>query len=93
MTSAEDNKRIMPNDIVLHKQSGETWVVCGVNHDRRELIACRYPFPSMAKLDDCELIESRYHIEPQSIDEINALKKHGLDAFIDVRSAMFHDLL
>ena len=87
------NECITPNDIVLHRPSGETWVVCGVNHETGQLIACGYPFPSMANVEDCELIEKRYHIEPQSIEEINALKSHGLDTFIDVRSAIFHDLL
>lgn len=84
---------IMPNDIVLHKPTGETWVVCGVNHTDGTLIACGYPFPSKAKVEDCELLEARYHVEPQSIEEINILKSHGLDNYIDVRSAIFHDLL
>lgn len=87
------NECIMPNDIVLHRPSGETWVVCGVNHETGQLIACGYPFPSKAKVEDCELLEARYHVEPQSIEEINILKSHGLDNYIDVRSAIFHDLL
>ena len=29
---------IRPNDIVLHKPSGEKWVVCGVDHSKGELI-------------------------------------------------------
>ena len=32
--------KIMPNDTVLHKPSGETWVVCGVNHEQGKLIPC-----------------------------------------------------
>ena len=83
------DKRIRPNDIVLHKPSSETWVVCGVNYSTGELIPCGYPFPSLAKISDCELIEERYTKEWQSEEQIKALQKHGLENFIDVTSAMF----
>ena len=84
---------IMPNDIIIHKPSGETWVVAGVNHQTKEVVPKGYPFPSVAKLDDCEIIERRYEIECQGVDVINAFKKAGMINFIDVRSAMWHDLL
>ena len=75
--------RIMPNDIVRHKPSGETWVVCGVNHEKGTLIPCGYPFPSMAHIDECVLVE-RSH-EPQTDGEIRALKGCGLDSYIERR--------
>ena len=50
--------KIRPNDIVFHKPSGEEWVVCGVNYDTGELIPCGYPFPSIARIDDCVLVKS-----------------------------------
>ena len=84
---------IRPNDIVLHKPSGETWVVCGVDREKGELIPCGYPFPTLAKLRDCELVEERYHIECQSEEQIKALQKHGLDRFIDPLSAMYHGVI
>ena len=84
---------IRPNDVVLHKPSGEKWVVCGVDHSKDELIPCGYPFPTLAKLSDCELIEERYHIEPQTEEQIKALQKEGLDRFIDGLSAMFHGII
>lgn len=84
---------IRPNDIVLHKPSGEKWVVCGVNYEDNRLIACGYPFPTSARLEDCELIEERYTTHFQTEEMINALKKHGLDRYIDARSAMFLGLI
>lgn len=84
---------IRPNDIVLHKPSGETWVVCGVDHQKGELIPCGYPFPTLAKVTDCELIEERYTVTAQPEEYIKALQEHGLDRFIDVRSAMFHGII
>lgn len=84
---------IQPNDVVFHKPSGETWVVCGVNHSEGTLIPCGYPFPSIAKISDCELIEKGYIKQPQSEDQIKALQKHGLVNFIDPVSAMFHGIL
>ena len=84
---------IRPNDVVLHKPSGEKWVVCGVDHSKDELIPCGYPFPTLAKISDCVLIEERYYIEPQTEVQIQALRIHGLDRFIDVRSAMFHGVI
>ena len=84
---------IRPNDVVLHKPSGEKWVVCGVDHSKDELIPCGYPCPTLAKISDCVLIEERYYIEPQTEVQIQALRIHGLDRFIDVRSAMFHGVI
>lgn len=84
---------IRPSDVVLHKPSGETWVVCGVDHEKDELIPCGYPFPTLAKASDCELVEEGYTAKGQPEEYIKALKKHGLDRFIDVRSAMFHGFL
>jgi len=78
---------IRPNDTVLHKPTGETWVVCGVNRDKGTLIPCGYPFPSMARLEDCELVERRYEDDPQSVEEIKALRGHGLNSYVDERSA------
>lgn len=85
--------QIKANDTVKHIPSGETWVVCGVNYGTGELIPCGYPFPSVAKISDCELIEEGYETKPQSEEMIKALQKHGMVNFIDVRSAMFHGLL
>lgn len=81
---------IRPNDTVLHKPSGETWVVCGVDYDNDELIPCGYPFPTLAKISDCELIKEGYISRGQPEEYINALREHHLDRFIDIRSAMFH---
>ena len=39
---------IRPNDTILHKPTGETWVVCGVDREKGKLIPCGYPFPSLA---------------------------------------------
>lgn len=79
--------RIMPNDTVKHRPSGEIWVVCGVNHESGSLVPMGYPFPSIAKVEDCELIERHYEAEPQSEEQIKALQAHGLTGYIDVLSA------
>lgn len=89
----EERNDIRPNDTVLHRPTGETWVVCGVNRDLGTLIPCGYPFPSMARLEDCELVERGYEKEPQSEEQIRALQKHGMTSYIDVRSAMFHGII
>lgn len=88
-----ENERIMPNDIVKHKPTGETWVVCGVNHTDGLLIPCGYPFPTVAKVEDCELIEKRHHIEYQSEEYIKTLLEKGLSNYVDVRSAMLHGII
>lgn len=84
---------IMPNDIIRHKPTGETWVVAGVNHQTRELVPMGYPFPTIAKMEDCEITERRYEFESQSAEVIKALKQEGMVNFIDFRSAMWHGLL
>lgn len=85
--------RIMPNDTVKHRPSGETWFVCGVNHESGSLVPMGYPFPSIANVEDCELIERRYETEPQSEEQIKALQAHGLTGYIDARSACFHGII
>lgn len=72
--------KIKPHDIVKHIPSGEEWVVCGVNYANGELIPCGYPFPSFAKIVDCELIESSN--KEQSEEYCNALKREGCNSYI-----------
>lgn len=85
--------KIRPSDIVLHKPSGEKWVVCGVNREQGRLIPCGYPFPTVAKIEDCELIEERYTENGQPEEYIKALKKHGYESYIDPMAPMFHGFL
>lgn len=75
---------IRPNDMVFHRPSGETWVVCGVDNEKGELIPCGYPFPTLAKLSDCELIEVGDGKQPK--EYADALKKEWLDRFIEGRA-------
>lgn len=84
---------IMPNDTVLHKPSKETWVVAGVNFETRQIVPSGYPFPSIASLDDCELVERGYELERQSEHVINEFQRRGMLGFIDVRSAMFRGII
>lgn len=72
---------IRANDIVLHRPTGEKWLVCGVDYDRGRLIPCGYPFPSIADISDCELIESRSL--PQDEEYKKSLRDYGLESFIE----------
>ncbi|MHC1772969.1 MAG: hypothetical protein AB9907_14810 [Flexilinea sp.] len=72
--------KIRPNDYVRHLPSAEMWVVCGVDYDAGELIPCGHPFPSLAKISDCVLEESRGL--PQTEELKNALLEHDLQRFI-----------
>lgn len=84
---------IMPNDVVLHRPSEETLVVAGVNYATKEICPKGYPFPSVVKLEDCELVERHYESECQSEKIIREFQNRGMLNFIDTRSAMFHGLL
>ena len=84
---------IMPNDIGLHKPSGEKWVVAGVNYATREVVPYGYPFPSFGKMEDCEIVERRYELEFQPKKVISEFLSRGMPTFIDLRSAMFHGML
>lgn len=85
--------RIRPNDVVLHKPTGETWVVAGVHYDGKTLVPMGYPFPSIADTDDCELVESHYAGRPQDEHVIRTLMAHGMESYVDARSAMLHGIL
>lgn len=85
--------RIRPSDIVLHRPSGEEWVVCGVNNANGTLIPCGYPFPTVAKIADCELLEERFTAKGQPLEYIEALKKAGMEMYINPMAAMFNGLL
>lgn len=71
------------NDIVRHEPTGEEWVVCGVNVKYGELVPCGFPFPSIAKISDCTLIEARNL--PQDEEQKKALRQHGLYGCIEGR--------
>lgn len=86
-------KRIRPNDIVLHKPTGEKWIVAGVHNDGKSLIPKGWPFPTVAKTEDCELLEERYTTKPQEESVIKVLMEEGMQAYVDVRSAMLHGIL
>ena len=73
--------KIRPNDIVRHIPSGEKWIVCGVSYEQDELVPCGYPFPSLAKISDCELIEARGL--PQTEEMRKALMKEGFVGLVD----------
>ena len=73
---------IKADDLVLHKPSGETWVVCGVDPAAGELIPCGYPFPTVAKLADCELVRpSKTTKQPRELKD--CLLKPGLGRFAE----------
>ena len=73
---------IKADDVVLHKPSGETWVVCGVDRAASELIPCGYPFPTIAKLSDCELVSpSKTTKQPREFKD--CLLEHGLGRFVE----------
>ena len=84
---------IKPNDIVLHKPSGEKWVVAGVNHEAHSLIPKGYPFPSVARIEDCELLERRYEFERQDEKLIKFFRDNGMNGYIDGLSYMFTDFV
>ena len=75
--------RIRPSDVVRHKPTGETWVVCGVDPTQDRLIPCGYPFPTMAKLSDCEMVEEWYSKEGQPEEYKAVLREHGLERFVE----------
>ena len=72
---------IRPNDYVRHMPSGEEWVVCGINYKRNGLVPCGYPFPTLAKITDCELLESRDL--PQTTEMKEALQRCGMSVYIE----------
>ena len=85
-------RAIKPSDVVLHKPSGEKWIVAGVNRENGTLIPMGYPFPSIAQIKDCKLVEARYEAHAQDETTISALIKHGLISYVDALSAMFHGI-
>ena len=72
---------IMPSDVILHRPTGETWTVCGVDHKAGRLIPCGYPFPTVARIEDCEVIERHYETQYQTEEQIKALQKYELTSF------------
>lgn len=84
---------IKPNDIVLHKPTGEKWVVAGVNREAHSLIPKGYPFPSVARIEDCELLERRYEFERQDEKLIKFFRDNGMNGYIDGLSYMFTDFV
>ena len=72
---------IRANDLVKHIPTGEEWVVAGVDYQTDRLVPCGYPFPTMARISDCELLESRE--EKQSMQMKMLLEREGLPGMIE----------
>ena len=66
-------------DIVKHIPTGETWVLCGVNNERGEVIPCGWPFPTLGKAEDCVLIERGGIKEEYK----RVLIREGLESYIE----------
>ena len=49
--------KIKPGDHVLHRPSGETWVVAYADYESGHLSPCGWP-EGRADLSDCELVKS-----------------------------------
>lgn len=81
---------IMPNDIVLHKPTGEKWVVAGISRNEGRLIPKGHPFPSEARIADCELLERRYEFNPQDAEVLKYFMNNGMNNYVDVPSAIGH---
>ncbi len=73
--------KIKAGDTVKHIPTGETWLVCGVNYKSGDLVPCGYPFPSVAKIADCELIMSGKSGQTKEMQV--ALAKHWMHSFIE----------
>ena len=85
--------KIKPNDVVFHKPTGETLVVCGVNYEQGKLVPCGYPFPSIVNIDDCEILEWNYEKQYQTKEQIKALMDECMNSYIDVPSAEFLNII
>lgn len=77
-------ERIRAGDVVRHIPSGEKWLVCGVDYERNVIVPYGYPFPSIAKITDCELLEKRNTGQTQEMRE--ALLKEGLTGLVKKES-------
>lgn len=71
-------KTFQAGDTVKHIPSGETWILCGANNERGEVIPCGWPFPTLAKAEDCILLKRGGPKEEYK----RALKSIGLDSYI-----------
>jgi hypothetical protein len=70
-------------DVVLHKPSGETWVVAIVDGD--DLMWCGWP-PGMARTSDCELVESCS--DEESLDMLKKVAEIRGDSGYDRRAML-----
>lgn len=48
---------------------------------------------SIANVEDCELVESHYTHRPQEENVIRSLMAHGMESYVDARSAMLYGIL
>lgn len=72
---------IRPGDIVHHRPTGETWIVAGVNENNGTLVPKGYPFPTVGKISDCDLIEAKGEPQDESVRE--AFRTLGMIGYIE----------
>jgi hypothetical protein len=73
--------QIHAGDMVKHIPTGEKWIVAGVNRKEGRIVRMGYPFPSLAPLAECELVESDSVMVTEHIKE--SLRKNGLSSYVE----------
>lgn len=72
---------IHAGDMVKHLPTGEKWIVAGINRQTGQLIPMGYPFPRLAAVADCELIERDSVPVTEHIKA--SLRKSGCGSFVE----------
>lgn len=71
-------EKIKPADHVLHRPTGETWVVAYADHEADRLSPCGWP-EGIANISDCELVKAATDEESREMIELWAAKTGGDD--------------
>lgn len=62
--------KIKAGDLVLHRPTGETWYIIGVNEAMNKVCAAGW-LPTIADLSDCELVRSGNGITQHELEHRN----------------------
>lgn len=73
--------RIHAGDMVRNRESGEKLLVAGVNPETGFFVPMGYPFPSIEKTSDYDLVER--NAVPVTEHIKSSLKKHGMESYIE----------
>ena len=81
MKTSREDERIHAGDMVRNTRTGERLIVAGVNYDLNQFVPMGYPFPSIEKICEYEVVERDAVTVTEHVR--NSLRNRHMESYIE----------